>query len=284
MGIDGGGLQPGIGVSRTGEDLLVHIAPCLLATVEEVTLSDHTGGSRLPVGLPIYWQIRRMEDAPDPPPEIKAGETPDGFVATVPFTPPPRRPDARYTVLTDLDVADVGSMSFQLQDQPGRSDVPSDGRIYDGEYRRVSRSAFDAADSCEPQGALIDDGTLSRNDAAAFTPASNPLADPPTTEKVLLDLAFAEGTFQPAVPMRVGTFEVTGSYRIYAACSGTSIQVSDAFSPAANQSWGQRTIVPCRGGWMPQAPYRPRPGTRVTVMVVPGTNTAWRVVAVASTS
>ena len=280
----GGGLQPGIGVSRAGEDLFVHIAPCLLTSVEEVTLAEHQGGSRLAVGLPIYWQVRRMEGAPDPPTKIRAGETPDGFVATVPFTRPPVRPNARYTVGIDLDVADVGSMSFQLQEQPGGSDVPSDGRIYNGEYRRVSRSAFDAAGACDPQGARVEDGILSKEDAEAFAPASNPFADPPTTERVLLDLTYSNEAYQQALPERIGTFEVAGSYRIYAACSGTSIQVSDSFSPAPDEVWGQRTVIPCRGGWAPEAPDQPRPGTRVTVVVVPGTNATWRVVAVANTS
>jgi hypothetical protein len=99
----GGGLQPGIGVSRSGEDLFVHIAPCLLTSVEEVTLSEHQGGSRTAVGLPIHWQIRRMEGAPDPSSKIRAGETPDGFVATVLFPRPPVRPNARYNVLIDLE-------------------------------------------------------------------------------------------------------------------------------------------------------------------------------------
>jgi hypothetical protein len=279
-GIDSGGLQPGIGVSRSGEDLFVHIAPCMLAFVKEITLSEHTGGSRLPVGLPIYWQIRRMEGATDPPANILAGETPGGFVATVPFTPPPVLPNARHSVLIDLSVADVGSMSFQLQEEPGGSDVPSDGSIYIGEYRRVSRSAFDATDACDPHLALVDDGTLSTSDAEAFAPASNPLADPHTTQRVLLDLASTQGTLELPSQQRIGTFEVSEPYKIYAACSGTSIQVSEAFSPAPDRVWGQRTVVPCRGGWTPEALDQPRPGTPVTVMVVPEMNTAWHVVAV----
>jgi hypothetical protein len=281
----GGGLQPGIGVSRGGDDLLVHIAPCLLATVEEVTLGEHVGGSRLAVGLPIYWQIRRTEGAPDPPSTITAGVAPDGFIATVPFTWPPVLANARYDVLIGLDVADVGSMSFQLQDQPGGTDVPSDGSIYNGEYELVSRSTFDSADDCDPQGALWDDdGILSKREAEAFAPATNPFADPPMAGRVLLDLTSTSTVATRKDSQRIGTFRVAGSYRIFAACSGTSIQVSDTFSPTPNSGWGQRTVVPCSGGWIPEARDQPEPGTRVTLVVVPGTNAAWRVVAIAPVS
>ncbi|MGH2556388.1 MAG: hypothetical protein ACRDHO_11800 [Actinomycetota bacterium] len=276
----GGGLQPGIGVSHIGEDLVVHIAPCLLGAVDEVTLGEHVGGSRLAVGRPIYWQIRRTKDAPDPPSKIKAGETPDGFVVTVPFTRPPVVPNPRYSVLLELEVADAGSMSFQLQEQPGGSDVPSEGLIYNGEYKLVSKSAFDSTDACDPQGASVDDGILSKQDAEAFAPAPDPLGDPPTTGTVLLDLTSGSSAHQTTS----SSFRVSGSYRVYAACSGTSIQVSDTFSPAPDEVWGQRSVVPCRGGWIAEAPDQPRPGTLVTVVVLPGTNATWRVVAVAKTS
>jgi hypothetical protein len=227
--------------------VFVHVAPCLLASVEEVTLGEHVGGNRLAVGLPIYWQIRRTEDAPDPPSRIRAGETPDGFVATVPYSQPPVQMNARYSVLIELQVADVGSMSFQLQDQPGGTDVPSGGLIHNGEYRLVDRSAFDRTDQCDPQGAYVDDGVLSEHDAQAFAPASNPLADPPTPVKPLLDLSSASApSGDPAPSELVGAFQATGSYRIFAACSRTSIQVSDTFAPGPDVVWGKRTVVPCQ--------------------------------------
>lgn len=280
-----GGLQPGIGVSRSGEDLFIHIAPCLLADVEVVTLGEHVGGSRLPVGLPIYWQVRRLEGQSNPPSKIRAGDTPDGFVATVPFTQPPVRPNPRYNVLIEFDVADVGGMSFQLQEEPGGSEIPFDGRVYNGEYELVSQSAFDSADACDPTGAREDDGILSKQGARDFVPAQHPLADPPTTGRMLLDLTSTSSTASSMTSQqRIGTFVVSGPYRIYAACSGISIQVSDMFSPGPDEVWGQRTVVPCRGGWIPRSPDRPSPGTSVTVVVLPGTNATWRVVAVADTS
>lgn len=164
---------------------------------------------------------------------------------------------------------------FQSLDQES---LPSDGRIRTGDYRVQSAASFDRVGSCRAQGALIADGPLTAGQARAFASASDPFRTPSHLNGVALDVSSqiypATGSWSTA------SFVATSPYRVFGECTGTSMQVSDSFSPTSNVSFGRNSVLPCKGGWTQAPSVDPKTSTQVAISVLAAPGSQWRVLVV----